>query len=114
MRHLTSLICAILIVHVGKINSIIWNEEPGNSWSYSCIFPQDPKTDLKRIYSEPRMCSFQCRMTPGCTHYFWSSTIGFLSACTLRGDSKITKANAIDVQNQAFFCGILTPGNLKI
>ena len=84
-----------------------WIEELGNSWSISCDFP---KNDLLIVVMEPELeivktCSKKCRLTLGCTHYFWSKNI-----CYLKKNETITKKDSIFNNNLSTFCGILTPG----
>ena len=108
IKSLTSLIVLILIMEqFGGIQSAIqWNEELGNSWAHSCDFPKD---DLSNFAILPEFCSSKCRMTLGCTHYFWSNNI-----CYLKKNPSLTKANAIDNKLQSTLCGILAPGILRL
>lgn len=85
--------------------SIVWNEELGNSWAYSCDFTN---SDLTKVTVSGELCSTKCRLTLGCTHYAWSNGV-----CYLKKNSAVTKANAFNNNNQNTVCGILTPGNLN-
>ena len=109
-----SLLCLILyfilIINFEIIFSathLKWIEELGNSWSISCDFPEN---DLASVAIEPELeivksCLKSCRLTLGCTHYFWSKNV-----CFLKQNRTITKKDAIFNNNLTTFCGILTPG----
>jgi hypothetical protein len=74
----------------------------GNSWAISCDFPLN---NLSNVRIKPELCSFKCRTTLGCTHYYWAKDV-----CYLKKNSAITKVNAINNNDQQTLCGILAPG----
>ena len=86
--------------------SIVWKEELGNSWAYSCDFSN---SDLTKVTVSIESCSTKCRLTLGCTHYAWSNGV-----CYLKKNTAVTKANAFNNNNQNTICGILTPGKLPV
>ena len=105
MKYLTSLIVVVLLVRFGEIQSapiVQWQEELGNSWAFSCDFPNN---DLSNVRVNAEFCSFKCRTTLGCTHYYWANYI-----CYLKKNTAITKANGVNNNNQNTICGILKPG----
>ena len=84
------------------IKPVQWFEEIGNSWAKSCDFPGN---DLSNVRLIPELCSFKCRTTLGCTHYYWA-----VDFCYLKSNLTITKANAVNNNNNQTLCGILQPG----
>lgn len=83
--------------------TIQWNEELGNSWSLNCNFLGD---DFANVRISPDLCSFECRITLGCTHYYWAKDF-----CYLKKNITITKSKAIINNDQQTVCGLLTQGS---
>ena len=81
-----------------------WFEELGNSYSISCDFPGN---NLANIRLAASLCSFKCRTTLGCTHYYWAADF-----CYLKSNITVTKASAISNNNNQTLCGILSKGNI--
>ena len=81
-----------------------WFEELGNSYSISCNFPGN---DLSNVRLVATSCSFRCRTTLGCTHYYWAADF-----CYLKSNITVTKAGAVSNNNNLTFCGILSKGSM--
>jgi len=52
----------------GFLKKIHFNGEDSGDWAMNCEFSGD---DLKKVESQPQMCSRKCEATKECTHYTW-------------------------------------------
>ena len=106
MKHLAWFILAIFLIKNAEIHSsmsmIQWVQELGNSYAIRCDFPHN---DLCQVAAKAELCSFKCRTTLCCTHFYWENDV-----CYLKSNTSITKAKAISINKPNTICGILTPG----
>jgi hypothetical protein len=66
--------------------------------------------EIRGFMANKEMCSHYCRITKGCTHYYWEIFMG-INTCSLRRETSITKENVRSLNNKNTACGIITQGN---
>ena len=85
-------------------NPLQWFEELGNSYSLGCNFPGNDLANVRLVAS---LCSFKCRTTLSCTHYYWAADF-----CYLKSNITVSKASAVSNNNNQTLCGILSKGSM--
>ena len=97
-----TILSLLIVASISATNGMNWN---GNNWAMGCDFWGRDLTNARMAGSE---CGGKCAATSGCTHFTWTSYNG--GTCWMKSGA-VTKADAFDVADQSFVCGIVTITN---
>jgi hypothetical protein len=85
-------------------NVINWQTDGNGIFAYGCDFVSNQNV-LTNVSTLLQQCGSQCKSTPSCTHYSWTSDSG--GNCKLKSGT-INKQDAFSNGKTDMICGIIT------
>jgi hypothetical protein len=95
-------VAILIFAGLSVVKGVSWN---GNNWAFACDFWGGDLANARVTGSE---CGGKCASTSGCTHFTWTTYNG--GTCWMK-QGAVTQADAFDVSDQSFVCGIVTITN---